>query len=100
MKLFFLLFCMQTYADELSTDLQKVCVKEQLSQHKGTKGHAIEASYFNEYCKCETDYIVNKATNEQLSQIYKKQTIKPNWLTKLKSTAFKSCMAQDKQITT
>ena len=98
--LFIMLFCMQTYADELSKDLQKACVKEKLSQHKGTKGHAIEASYFNEYCKCETDYIVNRATNDQLNKIYKKQTIKPNWLTQLKSNALKSCMAQNKQITT
>ena len=98
--LFFTLLCMQAYADELSTDLQKACVKEKLSQHKGTNGHAIEASYFNEYCKCETDYIVTRVTNEQLNKIYKEQTIKPNWLTRLKSNALKSCMAQGKQITT
>ena len=96
----FMLFCLQTHADELSTDLQKACASEQLSQHKGIKGHPIESSYFNEYCRCETDYIINKATKEQLSQISKKQSINPNWLLQLKSNALKSCIPQEKKITT
>jgi hypothetical protein len=87
-----MLFCLQTYADELSAGLQKACVNEQLSQHKGIKSHGIETSHFNEYCKCETDYIIKRATKEQLSQISKKQTIKPNWLPQLKSNALKSCI--------
>lgn len=93
-------FCLQSFANELSTDLQKACVNEQLNLHKGVKGHAIEASNFNEYCKCETDHIVSRATKEQLNQISKKQVIKPNWLTQLKSNALKICTAQEKQITT
>lgn len=95
-----ILFCLQSFANELSTDLQKACVNEQLNLHKGVKGHAIEASNFNEYCKCETDHVVKRATKEQLNQISKKQAIKPNWLTQLKSNALKSCTAQEKQITT
>ena len=95
-----MLFCLQSHADELSTDLQKACVNEQLNLHKGIKGHAIEASNFNEYCKCETDHIMNRATKEQLNQILKKPATRPNWLPKLKSNAVKSCTAQEKQITT
>jgi hypothetical protein len=98
--LYFVFFCCQSYANELSTDLHKACVTEQLSLHKGIKGHAIEASNFNEYCKCETDYIMSKATQEQLNQILKKQAIKPNWLPQFKSNALKNCTAQEKQITT
>ena len=96
----FMLFYLQSYAGELSTDLQKACVNEQVDLHKGIKGHAIKASNFNEYCKCETDYILNKATKEQLNQISKNQSIKPNWLPQFKSNALKSCTAQEKQITT
>lgn len=95
-----ILFCLQSFANELSIDLQKACVSEQLSLHKGIKGHVMEASNFNEYCKCETDHIVSRATKEQLNQISKKQAIKPNWLTQLKSNALKSCTVQEKQITT
>jgi hypothetical protein len=98
--IFLMFFCFQSYAYELSIDLQKACVNEQSSLHKGIKGHVIEASNFNEYCKCETDYIMNRATKEQLNQILKKQATKPNWLTQFKSNALKSCTAQDKQITT
>lgn len=93
-------FCLQSFANELSTDLQKACVSEQLNLHKGVKGLAIEARNFNEYCKCETDHIISRATKEQLNQISKKQTVKPNWLSQLKFNALKSCTAQDKQITT
>ena len=100
LTLSFMLCCLQSYADELSTELQKACVNEQLSQHKGVKGQAIDASYFKKYCECETSYIMKKATKEQLDQISKKQTIKPNWLPQFKSNALKSCIAQEKQITT
>jgi hypothetical protein len=96
----FLLACLQSHANELSTDLQKACVTEQVGLHKGIKGHAIEASSFNEYCKCETDYIVSRATKEQLNQISKKSATKPNWFTQFKSNAVRSCTAQEKQITT
>ena len=95
-----MLFCLQSYADELSTSLQKACINEQLSLHKGIKGLTIEASNFNEYCRCETEYIVNNATKEQLNQISKQQTIKPNWLLRFKTKALKSCLAQEKQMTT
>jgi hypothetical protein len=95
-----LLFCLQTYAEELSTDLQKACANEQLSQHKGIKGRALEASDFNEYCKCEADYILKKATKEQLNLISKDQTVKPKWLQQFKSNALKSCIEQEKKTTT
>jgi hypothetical protein len=95
----FMLFCLQTFAGDLQMDLQKVCTNEQLSEHKGIKDHTIEGSDFNEYCKCEADYIIKKATKDQLNQISKEQTIKPKWLQKLKVNAFKSCIAQEKKIT-
>ncbi len=96
----FMLFCLQTYAVELSIDLQKACANEQLSQHKGIKGRALEAYDFNEYCKCETDYIMKKATKEQLNLISKDQAVKPKWLRQFKSNAVKSCIEQEKKITT
>ena len=71
LPLTFMLFCLQSHADELSTNLHNACVNGQVGLHKGIKGHAIEASNFNEYCKCETDYIVSRATKEQLNQILK-----------------------------
>jgi hypothetical protein len=96
----FMLFCMQSHADETLADLQKACVNEQVGLHKGIKGHAVEASNFEDYCKCETNHIVSRATKEQLNQISKKPTTKPKWLTQFKSNALKSCIAQEKQITT
>jgi hypothetical protein len=96
----FMLFCLQSYADVTSEDLQKACVNEQVGLHKGIKGHSIEASSFKDYCMCETNYIVSRATKEQLNQISKKPTTKPKWLAQFKSNALKSCTAQEKQITT
>jgi hypothetical protein len=95
-----MLFCLQSHADETSADLQKACVNEQVGLHKGIKGHEIEASNFEDYCKCETNHILSRATKEQLNQISKKPTTKPKWLTQFKSNALKSCIAQEKQITT
>ena len=50
-----MVFCLQTFAGELSMDIQKACVYEQLSEHKAIKGRPLEESDFNEYCKCEAD---------------------------------------------
>jgi hypothetical protein len=98
--LLLILFCSQLSADELSVDLQRACVKEQLSEHKGIKGHPLEASDFNEYCKCETIFVREKATKEQLTQIEKTQSGNPNWLKKLKSQASKICIEQKKPTST
>jgi hypothetical protein len=95
-----MLFCLHTHAEETSADLQKSCFNEQVGLHKGMKGHVIEASNFSEYCQCETDYIVSRASKEKLNQISKKPTKKPKWLTQFKSNALKGCIAQEKQITT
>ena len=100
LALTFMLFCLHSHADETSADLQKACVNEQVGLHKGIKGHSIEASNFEEYCKCETNYIVSRATKEQLNQISKKSNTKPKWLAQFKSNALKSCTAKEKQITT
>jgi hypothetical protein len=42
---------------------------------------------------------LKKATKEQLNQISKDQSIKAKWLQKLKSSALKSCIQQEKKIT-
>lgn len=95
----FLLVCLNTFADELSVDLQKACIKEQLSSHKGLKGHPLGARDFTGYCKCETDFIMEKGTKEQLNEISEKPNLNPNWLKQLKSNALKSCIQQPSQST-
>lgn len=100
LTIYWMFFCSHSYAEELSTVLQKACLNEQLNLHKGVKGPAIEARKFNEYCQCETDHIISRATKEQLNQISKNQTVKPSWLPQFKFNALKSCTAQDKKTTT
>ena len=92
--------CLQAFASELSDELHKACTNEQLSQHKNIKGRSLQASDFNQYCSCETDFVLEKATKEQLSQIPKKQSANENWLNQLKSKARKTCLEQKKQINT
>jgi len=98
---FFFMHCfLQAFSSELSVDLHKTCTNEQLSQHKNIKGRSLQASDFNQYCSCETDFVMEKATKEQLSQIPKKQSTNENWLNQLKSKARKTCLEQKKQINT
>jgi len=95
-----MLFASQTFANEVSTDLQNTCIKEQLDDHKGIKGHPLEASDFNEYCKCEADYIIGKATKSQLLKLSQKQDSNASWLERLKAKAPKICLEQKRQTTT
>jgi hypothetical protein len=92
-----MIFCIHTFAEELSVDLQKYCVKEQLSEHKGIKGHSFQDSDFKEYCKCETDFILEKATQDQKSQINKKQTTNSKWFKQIKSKAIENCTEPKQQ---
>jgi hypothetical protein len=96
----FMVFCLHTSADELSLDLQKSCVKEQLTEHKGIKGHSFQDSDFKEYCKCETDFILEKARQDQKSQINKKQATNSKWFKQLKSKAIESCTEPKQQTST
>jgi hypothetical protein len=95
-----MLFASQTFANEVSTDLQTTCIQEQLNEHKEIKGHPLEAGDFTEYCKCETDYITRKATKQQLSKLSTKQDPSPPWLVRLKAKAPKICFEPKKQTTT
>jgi hypothetical protein len=96
----FILVCLNSVAADLSADLQKACIKDQMSVHKGVKGRPVEATDFTEYCKCEADLILEKATKEQLNEISGKEKINPGWLKQLKSSALKSCIKQKSQTST
>lgn len=96
----FTLVCLNAVAGDLSTDLHKACVNEQLGAHKGIKDHPVEAKDFTEYCECETDLIMKKATKEQLNDITGKPRTNPNWLNRLKASALKTCLQQNGQLTT
>ena len=95
-----MLFGLPAFADELTKDLHKACVSEQLKDHKGIKGLSLEASAFTEYCMCESNFIIGKATKEQLSEISQKPNTRPKWLKQIKSKAFKSCIEEKQQTIT
>ena len=90
----FIFFHLQAFATELSVNLQKTCINEQLCEHKAIKGHSFQAVAFIDYCKYETDFILEKATQKQLSEITKKQSTYPIWLKQLKSEAFNRYIEQ------
>ena len=91
---------MQSLANELSLDLQKTCINEQLSSHKSVKGNSFQADDFRGYCKCETGFILEKATQDQLDQFNKNKISNPNWLKQLKSKALNICVDKGRGITT
>lgn len=95
----FIFFHLQAFASELSVNLQKSCINEQLSEHKAIKGHSFQAGAFIDYCKYETDFILEKATQKQLSQITKKQSTYPIWLKQLKSEALNRYVEQKPKTT-
>ncbi|WP_333846069.1 hypothetical protein [Limnohabitans sp.] len=96
----FMLICMQTFANELSLDLQKTCTNEQLTAHKSVKGNSFQADDFRGYCKCEAGFILEKATPDQLDQFNKNKNSTPNWLKQLKSKALNICVEKGRGITT
>ena len=100
LALFFILMSTQIFANELSLDFQKTCANEQLSAHKTIKGHSFQADDFRGYCKCEAEFILEKATQNQLDQFSKNKNINPNWLKQLKSKAPNVCVEKGRGQTT
>lgn len=96
------LFCFSStsFADDLSSSLQKTCTAEQVRQHKNIKDQKLESTAFQSYCKCESEFVIENATNEQIDQIPSLKNKYPSWLKRLKSDAFKSCVEQQHQTTT
>jgi hypothetical protein len=96
------LFCIfsSAYANDLSLNLQKTCTSEQVNHHKSIKEQKLESSDFEDYCKCESKFVIDNATKDQLSQIPDMKNKNPNWLRRLKSDALKSCLEQKRQTTT
>jgi hypothetical protein len=97
-----MLMSMQISANEISLELQKTCANEQLSAHKTIKGHSFQADDFKSYCKCEAEYILEKATQNQLDQFNKNKNknIHPNWMKQLKSKAPSFCVDKGRGLTT
>ena len=97
---FLICFSSISFADDLSSSLQKTCTAEQVRQHKNIKEHKFESTAFQSYCKCESEFVIENATNEQIDQIPSLKNKYPSWLKRLKSDAFKSCVEQKQQTTT
>ena len=90
----------QSFSGELADTLQKACTTQQLKDHKDMKGHSFTDEDFDEYCKCETDFVLNKATEAQRDLISKKPADNPQWLRQLKSKAINNCVKQEFKKTT
>jgi hypothetical protein len=86
-------------ADSLET-LQQACKTRQLQDHKGIKGQTFSEDDFGAYCKCEADFILDNATEDQLNLINKNPSAHPKWLKQLKIKALNSCVKQDPPKTT
>ena len=77
---FLLLTGTLSFAQDITTILQKSCVKEQLSDHKGLKNHTLHAQDFKDYCKCESDFIGQNISDLQKNELLSKPKEKPQWL--------------------
>lgn len=92
--------CFQSFGAEVSETLQKACTVQQLKEHKGIKGHSFTDQDFDGYCKCETDYVLENASEAQLGLINKKLNDNPQWLKHLKAKALSNCVKQEPKKTT
>ena len=97
---FLICFSSISFAYDLSSSLQKTCTAEQVRQHKNIKDQKLESTAFQSYCKCESEFVIQNATNEQIDQIPSLKNKYPSWLKRLKSDAFKSCLEKKQQTTT
>lgn len=90
----------QCYAQAISKDYQKACVREQVSEHQGLKGKAPTEDDFTAYCICQAEFVNKNATNSQINELVMDPKAKPQWLKTLESKAIKSCLTTDVKMST
>jgi hypothetical protein len=98
--LLLVLIGLQSFSAELTDTLKKACITQQLKEHKSIKSRALSEEDFDEYCKCEADFILDNGTQGQLSFLNKSLSDNPQWLKQLKSRAFNNCVRQEPKKTT
>lgn len=95
-----LVICNPIYAQVISKDYQKMCVREQVSEHQGIKSKTLTEEDFAAYCACQAEFINKNATNRQVSELVMDPQAKPEWLKALESKAVKSCLTVNSKMTT
>lgn len=96
---FLLLISNQSFAQAISQDYQKNCVREQVAEHKGTKGKALAEDDFTAYCTCQAEFIAKSASNRQINELVMNPKAKPDWLKVIELKAMKACITDPKMNT-
>lgn len=96
---FLLLISSQSFAQAISKDYQKNCAREQVAEHKGTKGKALTENDFTAYCACQAEFIAKSASNQQVNELVMNPKAKPEWLKTLELKAMKACITDPKMST-
>lgn len=87
------------YAHAISKDYQKMCVREQVSEHQGVKGKTLTEEDFAAYCTCKAEFINKNSTNRQVNELLMDPKAKPEWLKALELKAMKACITSDSKMT-
>ena len=86
----------QSFAQAISKDYQKNCAREQVAEHKGTKGKALTEDDFTAYCTCQAEFISKSASNQQVNELVMNPKAKPEWLKVIELKAMKACITDPK----
>jgi uncharacterized HAD superfamily protein len=96
---FLLVMTNPSFAQAISKDYQKNCVREQVAEHQGTKGKALTEDDFQAYCACQAEYINKNASNRQVNELVMDPKAKPQWLKAIELKAMKACITDPKMST-
>ncbi|MBT8614726.1 hypothetical protein G6652_03055 [Polynucleobacter paneuropaeus] len=96
---FMLVLSNQSFAQAISKDYQKNCAREQVVEHKGSKGKALTEDDFTAYCTCQAEFISKSASNQQINELVMNPKAKPEWLKVVELKAMKACITDPKMST-
>lgn len=87
-------------AQAISSDFQKNCIQEQLTEHKDIKKKSLTEENFKPYCKCLAEYVSKNSSNREVNELLMNPKAKPEWLKDVERKAMKSCIAADSKMST
>lgn len=93
---FMLLMSSQSFAQAISKYFQKNCAREQVAEHRGSKGKALTENDFTAYCTCQAEFIAKSASNQQVNELMMSPKAKPEWLKAMELKAIKACITDPK----
>ena len=83
-----------------STELHRMCTREQLEIHRGQNASKLNQDAFNGFCSCVSMHLEQHLSSDQLKAVPEASKNKPAWLRAAERNAYGACLKPSSKFST